>query len=139
MAGDDALLFGLHMEEVAHPTGYVAVARAVEPIAAHAVFRVEFVGDGIHIGFLRHGLVERRVEHAHLRQSRHEFGYCLHTFQVGRIVERCQVDAFLEHAQHFVVDDHTLVELLSTVHHPVSHGIYLPEVFDGSDFRVGEQ
>ena len=63
----------------------------METIAANAVLLVKLVGNGIHKGLWRHGLVEGSVKHAHLRQSRHQLLHGIHTLQVGRVMKRSQV------------------------------------------------
>ena len=83
--------------------------------------------------------MESGVEHTHLRQARHQLAHGTHTFQVGRIMERSQVDATLKGVEHLVVEQHALVELLAAMHHAVAHSIYLLEVLDGPYLSVGKQ
>ena len=63
----------------------------MEAIATHAILLIELVGDGIHISLGGHGLMEGGIEHAHLRQTRHQLLHGVHTLQVGRVVQRSQV------------------------------------------------
>ena len=115
------------------------MARSVETIAAHAILLVEIIRKGIHICLLRHGLMESRIEYAHLRQTRHQFRNSMNTLQVGWVVQRSQIDASLESFQHFVVEHHALVEFLAAVHHAMAHCVNLLQVFNHADFRICQQ
>ncbi len=48
MACDDFLCVDIHPEDFAYARRHIAVACAVETVAAHAVFLIEAVGEGIH-------------------------------------------------------------------------------------------
>ena len=97
MAGDDLLVFGIDAEEVAHALCHVAVAGAVETIAADAILLIQFVWYGIHVSVVGHGLVEGGVEHAHLRQTGHQLANGLDSLEVRWVVEWSEVAAFLKH------------------------------------------
>ena len=111
----------------------------MESVTAHAIVLVEFIGNGIEVSLLGHGLVESGVEHTHLGESGHQLGHSLHAFQVGGVVQRSQVAAFFKYLEHLVGKHNTLVELLATMHHTVTHGIDFLEVFNHADFGVGKQ
>ena len=111
----------------------------METIATDAVLLVQFVGDGIHISLWRHRLVESCVEHAHVRQARHQLLHGIHALQVGRVVQRRQVRALFEGFQHLVGQEHALVELLAAMHHAVTYGINLVKTLDDTNLGVGQQ
>ena len=79
------------------------------------------------------------VEHTHLRQTRHQFTDSAHTLQVGRVVQRCQVDTLFEYVEHFFGEQYALIEFLAAMHHAVAYGVNLFQVFDDTNLRVGEQ
>ena len=139
MAGYYLLVFILYAEEVAHTLRHVAVTRAVEAVAAHAVLLVQVVRNGVKVRVGGHRLVERSVENTYLRQAGHQLADGLHALEVGRVVQRCEVDALLEGLEYLVVDYHALVKLLASVHHSVPYGVDFVKAFDYSDFGVGEQ
>ena len=139
MAGDDLLLCGINAEEVAHALSHIAMAGAVESIATYAIFLIQFVRYGIHIGIVWHSLVEGCVEHTNLWKTWHQFRYGIHALEVCGVVKWSEVAALLKHLEHLVGEQHTLVELLSAMHHTVTHGVYLVQVFDNTDFWVGKQ
>ena len=111
----------------------------MEAIATNAILLVQLVGNGIHESLRRHGLMEGGVEYAYLRQAGHQLLHSVHTLQVGGVMEGSQIRALLKHLQHLVGKDHALVELLATVHHAMTYGINLAEVFDYTNLRIGEQ
>ena len=111
----------------------------METVATHTILLIEFIGDGIHIGLGRHGLMEGGVEHPHLGQTGHQFAHSLHTLEVGGVVEGSQVAACLKYLEHLVGEQHALVELLATMHHTVTYGVNLLQVFDDTNLRIGEQ
>lgn len=83
--------------------------------------------------------MEGCIEHAYLRQTGHKLADGLNTLEVGRIVQRSQVDALFKSLEHLVGKHHALVELLASVHHTVANGVDFIEVFNNADFRIGEQ
>ena len=139
MAGDNPLRVIINSEELAYPLRYIAVARSVETVTAHAVLLIQVVRYGVEIRVCGHRLVEGCVEHAHLRQTRHQFADSLYTFKVGRIVKRSKVYASLESLEHLVVKHNALVELLASVYHAVANGVNLVKTLDDSYLRVGQQ
>ena len=111
----------------------------METVATDAVLLVEFVGNGIHISLGRHGLMESSVEDTHLGQSWHQFLHGVHALQVGGVMQRSQIGTFLEGLEHLVGKDNRLVELLSAVHHAVTHGINFRQVLNHANLGIGEQ
>ena len=139
MTGDDALALRVYIQEFAHPLRHIAVTGAVEAVASHPELFVQAIWNGVHISLGRHSLVESRIKHTHLRQLGHQFTHGTHALEVGRVVQRCQVDARLKRLEHLLIQHHALVELLATMHHAVSHGINLVQALEHTHHRVGEQ
>ena len=83
--------------------------------------------------------MEGSVEHSHLWQTGHQFANSLHSLEVGGIVQGCKVAALLKYFQHLIGEFNALVKLLASVHHTMAYGINLFEIFDDTNFRVGEQ
>ena len=54
-------------------------------------------------------------------------------------MQRSKVGASLESLEHLIGKNHRLVELLTAVHHAVTHGINLREILNHTNLRVGEQ
>ena len=138
VAGDDFLLLGVNAEELAHASRHIAVACAVESVATHAVFAIIFVGKCIHICLCRHCLVESSVEHCHLWHTGQHSRDGIDSCHIHGIVERSNAVALLDHCNHLVGDEHTLVELLSAMHHAVTHGINFAEALDATKLGTGE-
>ena len=138
MAGDDLGAFLGDAEELEDAGADVAVAGAMETVAAHAMLLVELVGQGVHVGVVGHGLVEGGVEDAHLREVGQQGLNGVYAFDVGGVVERCQVVAGLEVTHHLGGEDDTLGELLAAVHHAVAYGAELMEVAQHGVLALGE-
>ena len=88
VAGDDPGAFKAAVQ-LAVAGGDVAVAGAVEAIAADGIFFIIFIGDTEHIGFTGHGLVEGGVKDGYHRGPFAEnFLTGFHCDSLGRVVER---------------------------------------------------
>lgn len=118
---DKASFFGLGAENLASFGSHKAVARAVGTITADAVLFVELVRNTIKVSLLRHRLVECRVKHSDLRETREELGCAFHAGSVGRFVERGK-----ERDATDVVDDLLrdlfALDVLTAVHDAVADG-----------------
>ena len=129
MAGDDALILGLHAEHLANAGGDEAMARAVCAPAANVVVLIIFVGNGVHVGVLGHRLVERRVEHEHLRQFGQHFLHGHVAFEVCVRVERGEIHVLFPFFQHGIGHDLALREA-SARHDAVACGRDFVEALD---------
>ena len=106
----------------------------METVAAHAVFLVCFVRKRVHIGVVRHCLVECGVEHADLRHFRQNLADGFHSGYVYRIVERSEVVAFLYFCNYLVCDEYALVEFFASVYKTVAYGVDFIEMLDATVF-----
>ena len=96
----------------------------MKAVTAHLVAAVELVGEGVQVSALRQGLVERRVEDGDLRQARPEqLPGGLNAFDVGRVVQRRQLDHVFDAVEHFVGDEDGVREALAAMHDAVADGV----------------
>ena len=135
VAGDDALLGRVYAEELADAGCHEAVAGAVRAPAAYVALLIIFIGDGVHVGLGRHGLVEGGVEHEDLRQGREHLAYGFVAFQVGGAVQRSELHVLAPFVQHFRRDDPALGEAASG-HDAVSGSGNLVQALDGTVLGV---
>ena len=98
------------------PLADETVTRPVEPVAPHPVPGVPLLGHRVPEGAGRQGLVERGVEHRHLRQVGPDGADRLDSGQVGRVVQRRQVADRADRRDHLVVHQHRAGEPLATVY-----------------------
>ena len=70
----------------------------------------------------RHALVEGSVEHGHLRNAGQEGVNGYDPFQVGGIVQGCQLHASFHITDHFLGDQHTFLVFFAALDHTVAHG-----------------
>ncbi|MCY1359466.1 hypothetical protein D9M69_460380 [compost metagenome] len=103
----------------------VAVAGAVEAVAAQAMLAVQRLRQGIAIGALGQALVEGGVEHRHLRQVRVDLDRRLDAEQVGRVVQRRQRRGGADRLEHLGVDALRAGEAFAAVYHAVADAVQL--------------
>ena len=112
------------------------MACAVEAIAAHSVFLIYLIRESVHIRAGRHCLVKSSVEHTHLWHVGHNLADSLDAHDVGWVVERSQVVAFLHLGDNLVGDEHARIEFLASVHHAVAYGVDFSEILDAAIFSA---
>ena len=95
----------------------------VETVAAYTVFRIHFVGQTVHISLSRHCLVESRIEHSHLGNTRNQRFHRIDTLQVSRVMQRSQIRTFDYLVDHILVDLHAGSKLFTTMYHAVADSI----------------
>ena len=140
VAGDDAQPgVARPAEDLRRAAGHEAVRGAVEAVAPDAVALVEHVGQGVEEGHGLHGLVERGVEHRHVRHVAEEVPRRPVALDVRRVVQRRDVEALLDRPQHLVVDQHRGLEALAPVHHPVPDRLDLAPVPDDTRLLAGQE
>ena len=127
MAGDDFGVVYIQSGNLRTHTGDEFVARPMEAVTTHAIFLVILVWQGIDVIFGRNGLMERRVEYGNLLDIRQNLVDGLYAFQIGRIVQRCNV----EERTHLLFDlfgyDARIREQLASVYHTVADSLQLVE------------
>ncbi len=139
VAGDDVRVLGEALEQLHGARGHVAVAGAVEAVAADLVLLVQLVGQAVQVGGRGHGLVERGVEDGHLLHVREHRLRLADADEVGRVVQGGQLHVLLDRLQHVVVDDDRGGVLLAAVHHPVPDTRDLLKAAERSLVRVRER
>lgn len=122
MAGDQVNFFNRLVQHFRSFLSYVEVAGAVCTIATNAVVTVQAVRQGVQVGFFRHGLVERGVEHGNvfIRQFREGFQCLSDTDQVCWVMQWCKWHRIFDTLQDFVIDYGRRSELLAAVHNAVT-------------------
>ena len=103
----------------------VAVAGAMEAVAAHTVLAVQLLRHRVAIGVLGQALVEGGVEYRDLRQLGEQLERRLDALQVGRVVQRCQRRGGADRQQADGVDATGRGEMLAAVHHAVADAMQL--------------
>src|SRR5699024_5874898 len=121
VAADHPAVLGV-AQHVDGPGGDIAVAGAVEAVAAHVILLIVLVGDGVAVGLGGHGHVESGVEHGHLGGVGHDGLGGPDAREVGGVVEGAKGDALLDGGDARVVDDAALSEGHAAVEHPVADG-----------------
>ena len=123
--------------ELTIPVGDVAVRGAVEAVAANVMAAVELVWDRVQVGIVGQRLMERGVKDCDLRQPDAEQLACsADAFQVARIVQRCQLNAILDPAEHFVGNEDRVRESFAAMHNPVSDGVQVGDAPHLANARI---
>ena len=121
MADDDPAVLVLEIQHFQRARGDIAVAGAVEAVAADVVLLIIFIGHAVQIGGARHGLMESGVEHGHHWRVGHDRLAGADAHQVGRVVQRPEGDVFLDSVHAGLVDDAGGGELFTAVQHAMAH------------------
>ena len=107
-------------------------------VTAHMIVGIIIIGQGVDVGVIRHGLMEGRVEHHHLRSLGKHLGDGTDAEQVGRIVKRREVAAYLDLAQHFFIYQAAAVEEIGALDYTVADGIHIVERLEHAVLRIDE-
>jgi hypothetical protein len=126
MQRDEVRALARRSGELAPTVRHVAVRGAVKAVAAHLVAAIELVGDGVEVRVRRQRAVEGGVEHRDLRHARaQDRRRGADALEVGRVVQRREIDRVLDPLQYLVVDPHRAREALAPVHDPVTDRVDL--------------
>ncbi len=106
VAGDDALLGRVDAQHFAHAAAHIAVARAVEAVAANAVFRIIFVGAGHTYMPWPAWSDGRPCRTLPPEARRHKGRYGVDARHVGGVVEGSYVVALADFVLHLVGDEY---------------------------------
>ena len=136
MTGDNARVIDVETEDFAHALRHIAVACTVESIATNVVFLVKFVGNGIEIGIVGHGTMERIIKDTDLRSGRHQRVNSTDSLQMASIMNGCKVTKLLNILLNLLVNNDALIIFIPSLHDAMSHGINLFQVFNGTEFGV---
>ncbi len=97
----------------------------MEAVAAYTMILVQHIRHGIAVSVLGHGLVESGVEHANLRQLGEEVDGSMDAAQVGRVVQRRQLNVGFDAGQGFIGEQRGGEELFAAVHYAVADAIQM--------------
>ena len=134
MASNQFQTFRFNSQVFAYALRNITVRSSVETITAHTILLVQFVRDSIQICMLRHSLVECSIEYTDLRNIRQNSCNGVNSFQVSRIVERCQIIAGSKSLKHFLSQQYWFTEAFTSVHHTMTYGIDFFEWLDSTIF-----
>src|SRR5215471_1491349 len=133
MQSDDVGLLAGESAQSAIAEGDVPMGGSMKSVSPDAVPPIEMIGNGIEVGLLRKGMMERSIEYRHLGNVfAQEFAGCLNTLDVIRIMKRREIDAILDPFQHPIVNQGGFLEQLPAMHHAVPHRI---QIGRAPDFR----
>ena len=82
--------------------------------------------------------MESSVEHTHLTDSRDQCAHSTDTFQVWRIMKRCQINTLNHLTDHFRSNFHTTAECFTTVYHTMTYSIDFVKRLDTAVFIVSQ-
>ncbi len=102
--------------------GHVAVAGAVEAVAAQAELLAEVVGQAVGEGVVGHAVVEGGVEHGDVGHLGEHLAGGLDAHGVGRVVQGGVEGQLLDLLQDGVVDHDGIAEVRAAVGHAVADG-----------------
>ncbi|EEG33989.1 hypothetical protein NEIFLAOT_00850 [Neisseria flavescens NRL30031/H210] len=94
----------------------------METVAAESVFFTQFARNGISVGTLRHGLVERSIHHADIGQTGEMFLCGEDAADVGGVVQRRKRNAGIEFVHYDLVDQNRLAVFFAAVDDAVADG-----------------
>ncbi len=107
MQRNDVDIFAFQIVHPTIPKSDVAMGRAVKAVAPDLVTAIVLVRNPVNVGDVRHGGMKGGVEHGHLWHAiAKQFHAGADTFNVGRIVQRRQLDAVLDAGEHLILDFH---------------------------------
>ena len=135
---NDLLFFVRNTQDFTSATGNIAVACSMETVTAHTVFRIHLVRQTVHISLSRHCLVESRVEHSHLGNTRNQRFHRIDTLQVSRVMQRSQIRTFDHLVDHIPVDLHAGCKLFTSVYHAVADSVDFVIILDATVCLVGQ-
>ena len=80
--------------------------------------------------------MESCIEHTHLWNVGQQRAHGIHTLDVSRVMKRSQVVTSSKGFHHLWGEQHRLVELLTTMHHTMTHSIQFIETLEHSIFTL---
>ena len=122
MGNNHANVFQRFAQDACCFRGNVTHTGTVETVAAESVFFTQFARNGISVGALRHGLVERGIHHADIGQTREVFLRSQNTVDIGRVMQRSERNAGIEFVHDCLVDQNRLAVFFAAVCDTVADG-----------------
>ena len=134
MAGYDLGIGEVEACETGAVAGDIEMRSSVGAVTADAVFLIIFVGQRIHVGRRLHGLMERGVESDNLGHVGEHMRDGMYAQKVGGVVQRGEIAADFDLAEHVVVDEGAAGEEVGALHDAVAHGL---DVIKAAEHSVG--
>ena len=138
VAGNHTGLGAIQAQELAGALAHIAVAGAMEAIAAHMQALVVLIGHAVQEGLGRHGLMEGGIEHGHIGRAGHHLFAGLNAHEVGGIVQRAQRNVGANRVLNLLGDKHAGGKGLAAVQHAVAYGANLAHFLHSALFGVGQ-
>ena len=129
---------GLLAHEGRGPFGDVEKTGAVEAVFTDTVLLIPLVGEGVHVGALRHCLMPGGVHHRAVSGVGQNISGGFDALDIGRIVQRGQIGYFLKGLQRFIVDNDRLVELVASLYDSMAYSLDVVHVLQNPVGRVEE-
>ncbi len=82
--------------------------------------------------------MESRVENANLWNLRKKSGNGINSFEIGRIVQGCQINAFFQCTDYVVIYTYTSTKLFTRMNHPMPDSIHFVYSFQATILGVNQ-
>ena len=138
VAGDELELLNGLAHHSGGTGGNIAVAGAMETIAAHLVLLVVLIGNSIGESLCGHGLMESGVEHCDLGNIAHDGLAGVDAGDVGGVVERSEGDAVFNGLHNVIGDQNAGGKGLAAVNNAVADSVDLLHAGDNTVLGAGE-
>ena len=138
MTGNDLGVIDIQTGEFGAFAGDELVARTVEAVFADAVFLVVLVGQGVHEVGCGKRLVERGVEYGYLFHAGKDFFDGEDAFEVGRIVQRGDLEQRADLLLDLFGYQTALREKFAAVRYAMTDGLHFVERPDYAVHGVGQ-
>ena len=137
VAGDDLKLLDGLAHQLCAAAGDIAVARAVEAVAADAVVLIILIRNSVHEGLAGHGLMESGVENCDHGDIAHDITAGIDADDVCGIVQGGKGGALLESLHDLVCDEDGGSKLLTAVNDTVAVCVHLLQGADNALLCTG--
>ena len=122
MGNNHADVFQRFAQDACGFRGNVTHTGTVKTVAAESVFFTQFARNGISVGALRHGLVERSIHHADIGQPWEVLLRSQNAVDIGRVMQRSERNAGIEFVHYCLVDQNRLTVFFAAVGDAVADG-----------------
>lgn len=96
---------------------------SMKPVSSDFVVLIIFHRQRIQIMCRLHTLMESCIEDSNLSNLRKQLLAGKDSLKIGRIMQWCQISAFLDHINHLISDNHRILEIFFSMHHPMPYCI----------------
>ncbi|MPN10414.1 hypothetical protein SDC9_157709 [bioreactor metagenome] len=120
MTGHQAKLLDRAAQNLGGALAHITMAGTVEAIAAYPKALIVLHRHAIQIRLWRHCLVEGRIKHSDHRRVGHDLLAGVNAHQISGVMQRCQLNVFLDSGNDLIVDDCGGSKKFSALHHTVA-------------------